>query len=113
MSIGSGSMAAAASPAAPAAPAAPGSEGALSGDGIALAAQPTDGLTEQRTLQHSGSMARQSVIMGDRSVPEEAMQVTKIHKGARGQAITAMMYVPPDDAAPPGHLGHIWFYLSK
>lgn len=53
------------------------------------------------------------VLVGNRSVPEEALQEAKVRKGARGHAITAMCLIPPGEGDPPGHLGHLWFYLSK
>lgn len=38
---------------------------------------------------------------------------TRIRKGSRGQAITALVHVPATEDQPPGHLGFLWFYLSR
>ncbi|KAI7842069.1 hypothetical protein COHA_004266 [Chlorella ohadii] len=53
------------------------------------------------------------LVVGSRLVPEEAMQAARIRKGSRGQAITALVHVPPGEEQPPGHLGFLWYYLSR
>jgi len=42
-----------------------------------------------------------------------SLQAARIRKGSRGQAITALVHVPPGDDQPPGHLGFLWYYLSR
>lgn len=61
----------------------------------------------------AASTTQAAVYMGGRVIPEEAMQEMKIHKGSRGHAITALVHIPPSEDDPPGHLGYLWFYLSK
>lgn len=36
-----------------------------------------------------------------------------LRKGSRGQAITALVHIPAGEQQPPGHLGYLWFYLSR
>jgi hypothetical protein len=97
---------------------APPSPAPLSSSSQALPSSPSV-TPRERQLAADGQLGdevaagHQAVYLGDRIVPQEAMQECKLHKGARGQAITAMLHVPPSPTDPPGHLGHLWYYLSK
>ncbi|PSC73896.1 Serine threonine-kinase CTR1 isoform A [Micractinium conductrix] len=83
--------------------------GAPSSGGIAAG---ENGAAPSLATASAGAGSGSAVQWGDRTVPEEAMQETRVHKGGRGQAITGMVHVPPLDDRP-GHLGHLWYYLSK
>lgn len=97
---------------------APPSPAPLSSSSQALPSSPSV-TPRERQLAADGQLddevaaGHQAVYLGHRVVPEEAMQECRLHKGARGQAITAMVHVPPSPTDPPGHLGHLWYYLSK
>jgi hypothetical protein len=67
-----------------------------------------DGSQPQAQGPSSGGAV--AYMMGDRQVPEEAMQPKKVRKGGSRQAITSLVHVPPRE---PGQLGYLWYYLSK
>lgn len=69
--------------------------------------------TEQDGPPPAGGSSQTGVVMwGDRFMPEEAMQQARVRKGGRGLVITAMLHVPPPPDRP-GHLGYLWYFLSK
>ncbi|KAL4422385.1 hypothetical protein ABPG75_008582 [Micractinium tetrahymenae] len=79
----------------------------------AITAVMTATTTEQDGAAPAGSGSQTAGVMwGDRFMPEEAMQQARVRKGGRGLAITAMAHVPPP-MDRPGHLGYLWYFLSK
>lgn len=86
------------------------------GVGSSTASATTSGLpmlAEQAPVGGSGQGSSGLALMGDRQVPEEALMWKKVRKGGSRQAITAMLHVPPGEHEPQGHLGYLWYYLSK
>ncbi len=79
----------------------------------AITAVTTATTAEQEAPPLAGSGSQTAVVIwGDRIMPEEAMQQARVRKGGRGLAITAMVHVPPP-ADRPGHLGYLWYFVSK